>query len=117
MYSPAQSRVVSISGVALPEFSGQLILLPIKPLGDETLGKLSAVTLELSTLSLPALPVYKARDRIGLDKLLGSDLTISSAPDRPRPTCVPPVSYNGRASPPASAPLPPIPEFLLDFSP
>ncbi|WP_124579303.1 hypothetical protein [Burkholderia contaminans] len=95
MYSPAQSRVVSISGVALPEFAGQLILLPIKPLGDETLDKLSAVALELSTLSVPALSVYKERDRVWSEKLLGTDLTISSAPDRPRPTCVPPVSYSG----------------------
>lgn len=77
MYSPAQSRVVSISGVAIPEFAGQPILLPIKFIGDETLGKLSTFTLELRTLNLPALPVYRARDRIEPDKLVGTELTIS----------------------------------------
>ncbi|RQT17228.1 type VI secretion system Vgr family protein [Burkholderia contaminans] len=77
MYSPAQSRVVSISGVAIPEFAGQPILLPIKLIGDETLGKLSTFTLELRTLNLPALPVYRARDRIEPDKLVGTELTIS----------------------------------------
>ncbi|WP_185734425.1 type VI secretion system Vgr family protein [Burkholderia sp. Bp9031] len=77
MYLPAQSRVVSISGVALPAVAGEPILLPIKFRGIEELGKLSTFSLELKTLSLPTLPVYAARERIQADKLIGTELTIS----------------------------------------
>lgn len=77
MYVPTQSRVVSISGAALPGVAGQSILLPIRLHGREELGTLAEFTLELKTLHMPTLPVYEARDRVQPEKLVGTELTIS----------------------------------------
>ncbi|VWC59343.1 type VI secretion protein ImpA [Burkholderia lata] len=77
MYVPTQSRVLTISGAALPGVAGQSILLPVRLHGEEALGNLYEFTLELKTLSLPTLPVYEARDRIKPDELVGTELTIA----------------------------------------
>lgn len=77
MYLPTQSRVVMISGTALPQFAGQPILVPMRIRGKEALGKLYEYTLRLKTLNLPTLPVYAARERIEPEKLIGTEIVIS----------------------------------------
>ncbi|MDR6497424.1 type VI secretion system secreted protein VgrG [Burkholderia ambifaria] len=77
MYLPTQSRVVTISGAALPQLAGQPILLPMRLHGREALGKLYEYSLELKTLNSPALPVFEARERIEPDKLIGTEIVVS----------------------------------------
>lgn len=69
-------RTLSVAGAALPVFAGQPVLVPVKLSGKETLGALFAYTLELKTPdSLAFSPSIAAN--IELDKLIGSEVTVS----------------------------------------
>ncbi|WP_175822800.1 type VI secretion system Vgr family protein [Burkholderia sp. BCC0419] len=69
-------RTLSISGGALPMYGDRPILTPVKLTGGETLGELFEYTLELKTPDELGFSQSIAAN-IDLDKLIGTELTVS----------------------------------------
>ncbi|WP_321956251.1 type VI secretion system Vgr family protein [Burkholderia cenocepacia] len=69
-------RTLSISGAALPMYGDRPILTPVKLTGGETLGELFEYTLELKTPDELGFSQSIAAN-IDLDKLIGTELTVS----------------------------------------
>ncbi|MBR8084516.1 type VI secretion system tip protein VgrG [Burkholderia vietnamiensis] len=69
-------RTLSVAGAALPLYGGQPILTPVKLTGRETIGELFEYTLELKTPDALAFSQSIAAN-VNLDKLIGTELTVS----------------------------------------
>ncbi|RQS26678.1 type VI secretion system tip protein VgrG [Burkholderia sp. Bp8992] len=70
------SRTLTISGAALPMYGDRPILTPVKLTGGETLGELFEYTVELKTPDELGFSQSIAAN-IDLDKLIGTELTVS----------------------------------------
>ncbi|MFM0506159.1 type VI secretion system Vgr family protein [Paraburkholderia sp. RL17-373-BIF-A] len=77
MYSPNQSRTLSVSCNAFPVDRGVPVLSPVRLRGTEALGKLYRYTLDMATTYSPGLSQYNTRLQIVPDKLVGKEITIS----------------------------------------
>jgi type VI secretion system secreted protein VgrG len=77
MFRPTQSRTLSISGSALPNWGGGPVLTPSRLSGTEKLGKLYEYTLEVMTVESPTLRVWQAKELVSTEALIGKELTIS----------------------------------------
>jgi type VI secretion system secreted protein VgrG len=77
MYSPNQSRTLSVSCEAFPIDRGVPVLSPVRLRGTEALGKLYRYTLDMATTYTPGLSQYNTKFQIVPARLVGKDITIS----------------------------------------
>src|ERR1700761_7409472 len=77
MFNPLQSRTLKVACAALPTWGGADILLPQRVKGVDTLGELFKYEVELATLDSPTFRIYKARELIKPDELIGKTIAIS----------------------------------------
>jgi type VI secretion system VgrG family protein len=77
MFNPLQSRTLKVACAALPTWGGADILLPQRVKGADTLGELFKYEVELATLDSPTFRIYKARELIKPDELIGKTIAIS----------------------------------------
>jgi len=77
MVQPQQSRTLSLTGAALPTWSGGPILTATRLCGTEKLGKLYIYTLDVMTVNNRMLGVDEAQKRVKPEALVGTSVTIS----------------------------------------
>jgi type VI secretion system secreted protein VgrG len=77
MYSPIQSRTLSVTCDAFPTEYGEPILSPIRLRGTEALGKLYKYTLDMATKYSPRISQIDTKLQVVPDKLIGRDINIS----------------------------------------
>ncbi|SPB12991.1 ImpA family type VI secretion-associated protein [Caballeronia novacaledonica] len=77
MFNPLQSRTLKVACAALPTWGGTDILLPQRVRGVEALGELFKYEVEFASLDSPTFRIYKARELIKPDELIGKTIIIS----------------------------------------
>ncbi|CAL8478624.1 type VI secretion system secreted protein VgrG (plasmid) [Caballeronia sp. S22] len=77
MFNPLQSRTLNVACKALPTWGGADVLIAQRVSGVEALGKLFKYTVEFATLDSPTFRIYKARELIKPDELIGKTIEIS----------------------------------------
>jgi type VI secretion system secreted protein VgrG len=76
---PDQSRVLALSGAALPVWRGENLFTVSRVCGTEKIGKLYRYTVEVATLDAPGLYVPEAQKLVDVDQLVGKKVTIGIA--------------------------------------
>jgi type VI secretion system secreted protein VgrG len=71
-----QSRVLALSGAALPVWRGENLFTVSRVSGTEKIGKLYRYTVEVATLDAPGLYVSEAQKLVDVDQLVGKKVTI-----------------------------------------
>src|SRR5258707_5207653 len=77
MFEPLQRRTLAITGVALPTWGGVPVLAVSRLSAKEKLGKLDEYTLDLTTIDDPTLGVWRAKELVSVDALVGREVTVS----------------------------------------
>ena len=77
MFSPTQSRTLSVVCDAFPVERGTQVLFPVRLQGTEALGKLYRYTLDMATTYSPTVTRLAPGSNVVLEKLVGKDATIS----------------------------------------
>lgn len=74
-----QSRILELSGAALPTWRDQNLFTVSRVSGTEKIGKLYSYTVEVATLDAPGLYVSEAQKLVDVDRLVGKEVTIRIA--------------------------------------
>ncbi|MFM0170766.1 type VI secretion system Vgr family protein [Paraburkholderia sediminicola] len=98
MYSPTQSRTLSVSCDAFPVELGKQTLFPVRLRGTEALGKLYRYTLDMATTYSPIISRIGTSRQITPEKLVGKEVTISIEFDGKGTFVTGIASYSGAAN-------------------